>query len=149
MTAHVIKTLPSPWKWVPPAACNYRSNLGSVHQVPITAEWTETVWNITFAQHFYTWPALGIKPQTFRSWVQCPIRLATCSLKWPSTCIMIGVFALYYLWAQEKLHVSCLVYDPKTKLYISSTKLYFWCDSTILSSFDIYIVDSQCRLLSC
>ena len=49
------------------AACNYGSNLGSVHQVPITARWTEAVWNTKFAWHFYTWPALGIEPQTFWS----------------------------------------------------------------------------------
>ena len=55
------------------AACNYWSNLGSVHQVPITAGWTEAVWNTKFARHFYTWPTLGIEPQTFWSWVQFPI----------------------------------------------------------------------------
>ena len=44
------------------AACNYWSNLGSVHQVPITAGWTEAVWNTKFAQLFYTWPALEIEP---------------------------------------------------------------------------------------
>ena len=38
------------------AACNYWSNLGSVHQVPIMAGWTEAVWSTLFAQHFYTWP---------------------------------------------------------------------------------------------
>ena len=31
------------------AACNYWSNLGSVHQVPYTAGWTEAVWNTKFA----------------------------------------------------------------------------------------------------
>ena len=61
------------------AACNYQSILGSVHQVPITAGWTEAVWNTEFAQHFYTWPALGFELQTLWSWVQCPIHLATCS----------------------------------------------------------------------
>ena len=65
-----------PWQWAPTAACNYRSNLGSVHQVPITAGWTEAVWNTKFARHFYTWPALGIEPQTFWYWVQRPIHLA-------------------------------------------------------------------------
>ena len=51
------------------AACNYWSNLGSVYQVPIMAGWTEAVWNTKFARHFSTWPALGIGPQTFWSWV--------------------------------------------------------------------------------
>ena len=68
-----------PRQRAPTAACSYRSNLGSVHQVPITAGWTEAVWNTKFVRHFYTWPALGIEPQTFWSWVQCPIHLATCS----------------------------------------------------------------------
>ena len=40
------------------------------HQVPITAEWAEALWNEKFAQYFYTWPALGIEPQTFWTWVQ-------------------------------------------------------------------------------
>ena len=40
-----------------------------MHHIPITK----------FARHFYTWPALGIEPQTFWSWVQCPIHLATYS----------------------------------------------------------------------
>ena len=59
------------------AACNYWSNLGSVHQVPITAGWAEALWNTKFAWHFYTWPALGIELQTtdFES------HLATCSHK--------------------------------------------------------------------
>ena len=60
-------------------AGNYWSNLGSVHQVPIMAGWAKAVWNTKFARHFYTWPALGIEPQTFWSWVQRPIHLATCS----------------------------------------------------------------------
>ena len=55
----------SPGKVGANAACSYWSNLGSVHQVPITAGWTEAVWNTKFARHFYTWPALGMEPQTF------------------------------------------------------------------------------------
>ena len=43
------------------AACNHWSNLGSVYQVPITAGWTEVVWNMKFAWYFYTWPALDIR----------------------------------------------------------------------------------------
>ena len=31
--------------WVPMVACNYWFNLGSVHQVPITAEWPEEAQN--------------------------------------------------------------------------------------------------------
>ena len=58
------------------AACNYSSNLGFVHQVPTTAGWTEAKWNTKFARYFCTWPALGIEPQTFWSWVQCPIHWA-------------------------------------------------------------------------
>ena len=76
---HVLQTLPCPWQWAHTAACNYRSNLGSVHQVPITAGWTKAVWNTKFTRHFYTWPALGIEPQTIWSWVQRPIHLAPCS----------------------------------------------------------------------
>ena len=51
----------------------------SFHQVPITAELAEAGWAEKFAQYFYTWPALGIKLQTFWSSVQHPIHLATCS----------------------------------------------------------------------
>ena len=54
------------------AACNYWSNLGSLHQVPITAWWTKAVWNTKFALHFI-WQALRIDPQTFWSWVQRPV----------------------------------------------------------------------------
>ena len=60
------------------AACSYWCNLGSVQQVPIAAGWNEAVWNTKSAWHFYTWPALGIEPQIFWSWVQCPIHLAMC-----------------------------------------------------------------------
>ena len=35
------------------------------HQAPITAGWAEAVWNEKFAQHFYTWPAVGIEPKIF------------------------------------------------------------------------------------
>ena len=69
----------SPGKVGTNAACNYWSNLGSVHQVPIMAGWTEAVWNTKFTWHFYTWSALGIEPQTFWSWVHRPIYWATCS----------------------------------------------------------------------
>ena len=69
------------------ADCNYWCNLGSMHQVPVTAEWTEAVGNMKFAWHFawhfYTWLTLGIKLQTFWFWVQCPSHLATCDLSTP------------------------------------------------------------------
>ena len=40
------------------------SNLGSVHQVPITAGWIKEVWR-TFAWHFYTWLSVGIEIKAF------------------------------------------------------------------------------------
>ena len=51
----------------------------SFQQVPITSGWAEAAWSEKFARHIYTWPAVGIEPQTFWSWVQNPIHLATCS----------------------------------------------------------------------
>ena len=42
---------------------------------PFTAGWTEAVWNTKFARHFYTWPALGIEPLIFWSWVPMPYPL--------------------------------------------------------------------------
>ena len=45
------------------ASCNYWSNLGSVHQGPITDGWTEAVWNTKFARHCYTWPTLQSNPR--------------------------------------------------------------------------------------
>ena len=65
----------SPGKVGANAACNYWSNLGSAHQVPIMTGWTQAVWNTKFTPYFCTWPALAIEPQTFWSWGQCPIRL--------------------------------------------------------------------------
>ena len=59
------------------ATYNYWSNLGYVHQVPLTAKWTEAVWNTKFAQHFYTNSALIIELQTLSSWAQRPIQLAS------------------------------------------------------------------------
>ena len=54
MATHVLQTLLVPWQGG--CKCNYWSNSGSVHQVPIMAEWTEVVWNEKFTWHFYTWP---------------------------------------------------------------------------------------------
>ena len=31
----------------------------------ITSGWPKALWNAKFYQHFHTWKALGIKPQTF------------------------------------------------------------------------------------
>ena len=39
-----------PWQWTH-RSWNYWSNLGSVHQVPITAGWTKAVWNMKFSRH--------------------------------------------------------------------------------------------------
>ena len=52
----------SPCKVSTNVVCNYWSNVGFVHQVPLASGWTEAVWNMKFIQHFYTWPALRIKP---------------------------------------------------------------------------------------
>ena len=67
----------SPGKVSSSTACNYWSNLGFVHQVPITAGWTEAVWNTKFAWHFHTWSVLGIEIQSPEP--QNPVYLATCS----------------------------------------------------------------------
>ena len=48
-----------------------------MHQVPITAEWTEAVWNMKSAQYFYTWSAPVIEPQTFWS---CPTPYPLCHI---------------------------------------------------------------------
>ena len=57
MTTHVQQTLPFPWQGGPQCSLQLliKPWICTVHQVPITAEWTEAVWN--------TWPALGIEPQ--------------------------------------------------------------------------------------
>ena len=59
--------------------CHSQFSNFSFHLVPITGGWAEAVWNEKFARHFYIWPAVGIEPQTFWSWVQHFIQLATCS----------------------------------------------------------------------
>ena len=43
MTTHVQQTLPFPWQGGRQCSCNYWSKLGFMHQVPITAGWTEAV----------------------------------------------------------------------------------------------------------
>ena len=62
-------------------ACHY----GSAFFIPpcivlITAGWTEAAWNETLARHFHPWPAAGTEPQTFWSWVQYSIHVATVML---------------------------------------------------------------------
>ena len=47
---------------------------------PLWLGLTEAVWNTKLARHLYTWPALGIKPPTFWSWVQCSIHFTMCFL---------------------------------------------------------------------
>ena len=37
----------------------------SLHQVAITAWWTEAAWGEKFARHFLKWLPVGIKSQTF------------------------------------------------------------------------------------
>ena len=53
--------LPPPSK-VDNAVCNCWFNLESVHRVSIPAGWTKAVYNVEFAQYFYTWPDMGIEP---------------------------------------------------------------------------------------
>ena len=108
----------SPGKVGANAECNCWSNLGSVHQVPITAGWTESVWNTKFAWHFQTWPALGIEPQTFWSWVQRPIHWATCSSTYGEAIDKnekwhiyswgeINIFTLHFAGMKESSVVTC------------------------------------------
>ena len=59
------------------AACNYWSNLGSVHQVPITAVWTEAVWNMK-SVHMASTGELNPRPSDLESnalsiWPYAPI----------------------------------------------------------------------------
>ena len=57
------------------SAANAIQDFFSFHQVPITANWAEAVWNEKFVWHFHTWPAVGIESQTFWSWVPTPYSL--------------------------------------------------------------------------
>ena len=59
-------------------ANHYRSTF-LFHQVPIAGVLTEAVWNEKLDQHFCTC-VVRIKPQTVRSWVQCPTHLVTAQL---------------------------------------------------------------------
>ena len=44
-----------------------------------STKWAQASWNKTLARHFYTWQAIGIKAQSFWSWVQCLIHLPWCT----------------------------------------------------------------------
>ena len=87
-------------------ASNYWSNLGYVHQVPITARWTKAVWNTKFTRHFYTWPVLVIEPQTFWYWLQRHNHLATCSHTQTNTMTFMIVCRLQFLTHQSCSFVS-------------------------------------------
>ena len=58
------------WSFIQPRIC-----APGAHR----AGWPKAVRNLKFIRHFYIWQALGIKPHSFWSWVQCPIHLVTCS----------------------------------------------------------------------
>ena len=45
------------------AIANHYSSAFSVHQVPITAEWTEVAWHERFARHLYIWLAAWLEHQ--------------------------------------------------------------------------------------
>ena len=61
-------------------SCNYRSNLESVQQVPITTGWPEAMWIQSLPKAFiYMTGASGIEPQFPKSWVPRLNRSATCS----------------------------------------------------------------------
>ena len=62
-------------RWTPVQPATIWSNLGSVHQVPITGGLTRAVWNTKFARHFCTWAVHWIESQTFWSWGQCAVNL--------------------------------------------------------------------------
>ena len=85
VTTFVQQTLPFPWQGrrqcslqllIQPWICAPGTHYGWVDQGGV---------NTKFAWRLYTWPALGIKPQTLWYWVQCPIHLATCS-QWIFIC---------------------------------------------------------------
>ena len=64
----------------------------------IAVGWTKAVWNTKFAWHFYTWPALGIKPQTFWSWVQPPVHLAMYSHYKFELTLYISSWSAWFYW---------------------------------------------------
>ena len=79
-----------PWDWYSLLYGLVSSSENSVHFLQLmpftiphfssTIGWVaEAVWNVKFARHFFTRPAVGIEPQTFWSWVQHPIHWAICS----------------------------------------------------------------------
>ena len=74
MTTHALQTLP-PLAVGAQQPATIDPTLDLCTRYPFMAGWTKAVWNTKFAQLFCTWPALGIEPQTFWSWVQCPIHL--------------------------------------------------------------------------
>ena len=75
----------------------------SFHQVPITAKRTEAALNEKSVPHFYTWPAIRIKPQTFGSWVQCPIHFPTCSLQQGTSFLDLSKYGVNGAWVWMNL----------------------------------------------
>ena len=71
------------------AACNYWSTLDLCISYLLWLGGPRECGIQSFARRFYTWPALGIEPQTFWYWIQHPIHLTTCSLIMQNnTCIL-------------------------------------------------------------
>ena len=75
-----------PWSpmHTPVKVCQYRCSLHLLIKPwiwalgPVTDGWTEAVWDMKFARHFCTWPALRLEPQTFWCWVNRSIHLSLC-----------------------------------------------------------------------
>ena len=104
-------------------ACTCWSNLGALHQLPITA-----AWNTKSARHFFAWPALGIEPKTFWLWVKYHIYLAM----WPylysylSVLMKLHISSAMQQWAGSKLRAgssnsSLIVRKPRNTSSISAT----------------------------
>ena len=133
----------SPGKVGANAVCNYWSNLGSVHQVPIMGGWTEAVWNMKFDWHFYTWPALGIEPQTFWSWVQ---RLTHWAICFVTLCMPSYPPQSYYGYA----HLLCDSANLMTGIYhIMQASITLALFQTRISKYCLWIKTRFLWTLSC
>ena len=94
-------------RWAPmqPATTDPTLNLHT--RYPLWLKWTQAVWNVKFTRHFYTWPVLGIEPQAFWHWVQCPIHLVMCFWRWVM-CWIEGCLTPLYTWSEGGLKPTLL-----------------------------------------